>query len=125
VVLYGIILSLAIWGLVANGSIKFSSIIVPLNLNNIINLISIAVFESTLLLIPPAIISLYYLMRILFFNAKIKIKSKIRGAKILVSQRYGLEEEVDQNSDNCKDTGLTTSNVILLPEGKYLIRLQS
>jgi hypothetical protein len=124
VLLYAIILGLSIWGLVSNVSIRFNSLVVGLSITNFINLSSLAILEATLLLIPSAIISLYYLMQILFFKAKIRIDSKEKGSKILLKRKREPNEKIDLHNINFYDTNLTTPSTLMLTRGKYILKLE-
>ena len=62
VLLYGTIIGLSLWGLSSGATIYFTPLI-EFNLANMANIFSIWVFESTLLLVPLAITSLYRLIK--------------------------------------------------------------
>lgn len=62
VLLYGTIIILSLWGLSLGGSISFTPLI-QFNQEELLNIVSIWVFESTLLLLPLAITSLYRIIK--------------------------------------------------------------
>lgn len=62
VLLFGTIIILSLWGLSFTGTIFFMPII-EFNTENLMNIVSIWIFESTILLIPLAITSLYRLIK--------------------------------------------------------------
>lgn len=62
VLLFGTIIILSLWGLSFTRSISFMPII-QLSTENLMNIVSIWIFESTILLIPLAITSLYRLIK--------------------------------------------------------------
>lgn len=62
VLLYGSIIILSLWGLSMTETILFTPLI-KFNQENLANIVSIWVFESTLLLAPLAITSLYRLIK--------------------------------------------------------------
>jgi len=107
-VLYGVIVALSIWGFSVGVTVDFPPL-VQLNRANFFNLVSIGVFETTLLLVPPAITCLYELLRSILFTGNIKLESKPAGAKIFVDER---------------DTNLVTPNQLMLPSGSYKISLR-
>ncbi|MGC9515424.1 PEGA domain-containing protein [Methanocrinis sp.] len=107
-VLYGVIVALSIWGFSAGITVDFPPL-VELNWENFFNLVSIGVFETTLLLVPPAIICLYELLRSILFTGNVKLKSKPAGAKIFVDER---------------DTRLVTPNGLMLPRGLHKITIK-
>lgn len=118
VIIYGIILSLSFVGLSSGVYVDFSRLkpFIDLSRDNLPNLISIANFEITLLLIPPAISCLYALMRITAFTGTIELNSYPSSAKIYLINMID-EEKVF-------DTKLVTPCTLMLPEGKYLIILE-
>ena len=109
-VLYGVIVALSIWGFAVGLTAEFPAL-VDLNMKtlDLFNLVSIAVFETTLLLVPPAISCLYELLRSMLFTGNIKLMSKPSGAKIFVDGT---------------DTRLLTPNVLMLPKGLHKISLK-
>jgi len=107
-VLYSVIVVLSIWGF-SVGIIADFPPMVDLNKTNFFNLISIGVFETTLLLVPPAISCLYELLRSMLFTGSIKLNSTPKGARIFVDER---------------DTRLQTPNVLMLPKGPHRISIE-
>jgi len=106
--LYGVIVALSIYGFSVGLTAEFPPL-VELNPANLFNLASIFVFETTLLLVPPAITCLYELLRSMLFTGNIKLNSKPAGAKIFVDGH---------------DTRLVTPNMIMLSEGTYKISIR-
>jgi hypothetical protein len=106
--LYGVIVALSIWGFSVGLTVEFPAL-VELSRANLFNLVSIAVFETTLLLVPPAISCLYELLRSMLFTGNVKIMSTPSGAKIWVDDTY---------------TRLLTPNVLMLPKGFHKIVLK-
>lgn len=105
--LYGTMLALSIWGFSIGFTVYFPPL-VDLNRANLFNLVSIAVFETTLLLVPLAITSLYEMVKPILFTGSVKLMSTPSGAKIFV-------DEID--------THLLTPNVLRLSRGPHKISL--
>lgn len=109
-VLYGFIVALSIWGFAVGLTVEFPALVDLSQANlDLFNLASIAVFETTLLLVPPAISCLYALLRSMLFTGNVKLMSRSSGAKIYVD---GI------------DTRLLTPNVLMLPKGLHKISLK-
>ena len=86
--LYGVTLVISLLGLVTGTHIELNAKIVDPSLANLYNLFSIALFETTFLLIPPTVISLYHLMKVISFRGKITIKSEPSGAMVYLSKKH-------------------------------------
>ena len=85
--LYSVIVVLSIWGFSVGLTAKFPPL-VDLTLENLFNLISIGVFETTLLLVPPAMICLLELLRSMLLSGNVKLTSKPSGAKIWINGKF-------------------------------------
>lgn len=82
VAVYGTALGLSLLGLVAGTNLKLNILIVGSNIVDIIvDIIPVILFEITLLLIAPTIISLYKLLEVIAFRGKITIKSDPQGPR--------------------------------------------
>jgi hypothetical protein len=88
VMLYGASLVISLLGLVIGTNIEFSSNFVNPVQGNPYNFLSVALFETTILLIPPTVISLYHLMEVVSFRGKITIKSEPSGAMVFLSKMH-------------------------------------
>jgi len=108
IILYSAIVALSIWGFSAGPAVEFS-LILNFNWNNIFNLISIAVFYITLLLVPPAISCLYELLRSTLHTGNIIIKSFPEEANVILDGY---------------DTNLITPIILVLPSGTHSILLR-
>lgn len=108
IILYSIIVLLSIWGLSIGFTAQFNPFVI-ISPDSIFNLIKIAIFEITLLLVPPAIILLYELLRSILFTGNIELDSNPDYAKIII----------DGN-----DTGLRTPNKLMLLDGRHTILLK-
>jgi hypothetical protein len=85
--LYGATLVISLLGLVTGTHIELNAKIFDPSLANLYSLFSIALFEITFLLIPPTVISLYHLMKVISFRGKITIESKPSGAMVYLSKK--------------------------------------
>jgi hypothetical protein len=123
VIIYGIILVLSFFGLSSCVYIDFSRLnpFIDLSWDNLPNLISLANFEITLLLIPAAISCLYALMRITAFTGTIELISYPSGAKIFLIKKEYIEKP---GKPHTFDTKLITPSKLMLPEGNYIIILK-
>lgn len=121
--LYGVALGLSLLGLITGMTVKFNTIIMDLNADNLINLFSIAVFEITFLLIPPTILSSYQLLQVIYFRGKISIKSDPIGAELSIIGKYNEQNKNFNNILEDNNLGLITPCTLRLPEGRYKIEL--
>ena len=97
VALYGSTLGISILGLVAGTQVRFNTFIMdPFHENPIFNLLPLAIFEITFLLIPPTIISLYYLLQVISLRGKITITSKPSHAKVFLNKINHHENRKDE-----------------------------
>jgi hypothetical protein len=88
VMLYGASLVISLLGLVIGTNIEFSSNFVNPVQGNPYNFLSVALFETTILLIPPTVISLYHLMEVVSFRGTITINSVPSGAMVFLSKMH-------------------------------------
>ena len=96
VALYGVSLGLSLLGLLLGESTRYDILLIG-SLQDIAALtIPIALFETTFLLIPPTIISMYHLMQVTSFRGKVTIKSKPHGAKICLSRNLHPQESLSK-----------------------------
>jgi hypothetical protein len=84
--LYGAALVVSLLGLVIGTNIEFGTKILNASQLDLYNLLSVAIFETTFLLIPPTVISLYHLMEVISFRGKITIKSDPSGATVFLNK---------------------------------------
>jgi hypothetical protein len=117
VAMYGTALGLSLFGLVGGTNLKLNILITGSFEEIIINIIPVVLFESTLLLIAPSIISLYNLLKVISFRGKIIIKSEPPGARISSLIKEGSEVKLD-NLD------LFTPCTLILQSGKYELKLE-
>ena len=112
IILYGLLLLLSFLGLSSGVHVEFHPFIY-LNLMTLPNLISISLFELTLLLIPSAVSCLYALIIITAYTGTVNIKSNPPKANIYLE--YGGEEY---------DTQLITPNKLMIHNGHHGIVLR-
>ncbi|MCX6676687.1 MAG: hypothetical protein NTU95_01915 [Methanothrix sp.] len=84
--LYGASLVISLLGLVIGTHIEFNTNFVNPMQGNPYNFLSVALFETTFLLVPPTVISLYHLMEVVSFRGKITIRSDPPGAMVFLSK---------------------------------------
>jgi len=84
--LYGAALVISLLGLVIGTDADFGTKMLNLSQSHPLNLVSVAIFETTFLLIPPTVISLYHLMDVISFRGKITIRSTPSGAMVFLSK---------------------------------------
>ncbi|MGB5100771.1 MAG: hypothetical protein WBN94_09285, partial [Methanothrix sp.] len=150
VALYGTSLGLSLLGLILGTNIRFDTLITGSLQENAILLIQVALFETTFLLIPPTIISMYHLMQVASFRGKVTIKSEPQGAKVCLSRCHHPQEssstgrfeqslaklkqymakffpilkpEPTKDKKDMYDLGLTTPCTLMLTKGEYKICL--
>lgn len=150
VALYGTSLGLSLLGLILGTNIRFDTLITGSLQENAILLIPVALFETTFLLIPPTIISMYHLMQVASFRGRVTIKSEPQGAKVCLSRCHHPQEssstgcfeqflaklkqylakffpilkpEPAQGKKDMYDLGLTTPCTLMLTKGNYRICL--
>lgn len=105
ITIYGVILGLVLLGLSSGVNIEFPTYL-EFNPSSLPNIFSIILLETTLLMIPPAISSLYALIRITAFTGTVNIRSRPSAYKIYLD---GF------------DTGLITPAKLMLRDGDYSI----
>jgi len=88
VILYGASLVISLLGLVIGTHIEFNTNFVNPVQGNPYNFLSVALFETTFLLIPPTVISLYHLMEVVSFRGKITILSNPSDAMVFLSKMH-------------------------------------
>ena len=103
IIIYGVILGLVLLGLSSGVYIEFPTYI-KFSTSDLPNIFSIILFETTLLMIPPAISSLYTLIRITAFTGTAKIRSRPSASRIYL---------------NGYETKLITPAKLMLREGDY------
>jgi hypothetical protein len=124
VALYGSTLGISILGLVAGTQVRFNTFIMdPFHENPIFNLLPLAIFEITFLLIPPTIISLYYLLQVISLRGKITITSKPSHAKVFLNKINHHENRKDEPDRKPVDLNLSTPCTLMLRDGEYRITL--
>lgn len=121
VVFYGITLGISIMGMVIGSDIKFDTLIMEPMSGDLMNLLSLSLFEITFLLIPPTIISLYMLMHVISFRGKITIKSRPCGAEIYLSKRFDENPPEEEQPFPIK---LLTPCTLMLMNGRYKLKLK-
>jgi hypothetical protein len=84
--LYGATLVISLLGLVIGTHIEFNTNFVNPVQGNPYNFLSVALFETTFLLIPPTVISLIHLMEVVSFRGKITIRSDPSDAMVFLSK---------------------------------------
>jgi len=141
--LYGVALVISLLGLVIGTNIEFGTRILNPPQLNPYNLLSVALFETTFLLIPPTVISLYHLMEVISFRGKITIRSDPSGAMVFLSKihkeksspRYSAaKEKLDRffkidHAEACiieepHRLDLRTPCTLMLMKGTYNLKLQ-
>ena len=128
VALYGSTLGISILGLVAGTQVRFNTFIMdPFHENPIFNLLPLAIFEITFLLIPPTIISLYYLLQVITLRGKITITSEPSRAKVCLNKikdtKNHHENRIDETDPEPFDLNLSTPCTLMLRDGEYRITL--
>ena len=128
VALYGSTLGISILGLVAGTQVRFNTFIMdPFHENPIFNLLPLAIFEITFLLIPPTIISLYYLLQVISLRGKITITSEPSRAKVCLNKikdtKNHHENRIDETDPEPFDLKLSTPCILMLRDGEYRITL--
>lgn len=143
-------MGLSLLGLILGTNIRFDTLITGSLQENAILLIQVALFETTFLLIPPTIISMYHLMQVASFRGKVTIKSEPQGAKVCLSRCHHPQEssstgrfeqslaklkqymakffpilkpEPTKDKKDMYDLGLTTPCTLMLTKGEYKICL--
>lgn len=107
IIINGGILFLVFLGLSSGVHITFQPFL-EFSSYNLLNIFSIALFEVTLLMIPPAISCLYALIRITAFTGTVRIASKPSRARIYIDGY---------------DTRLATPTKLMLHEGIHSVSL--
>lgn len=103
ITIYGLILGFVLLGLSSGVHMEFPTYI-EVSYSNLTNIYSIILFEITLLMIPPAISSLYTLIRITAFTGTVNIKSRPSASKIYLDGY---------------DTDLITPTKLMLRDAQY------
>jgi hypothetical protein len=117
-------LGISILGLVAGTQVRFNTFITdPFHEDPSFNLLSLAIFEITFLLIPPTIISLYYLLQVISLRGKITITSKPSHAKVFLNKINHHENRKDEPDRKPVDLNLSTPCTLMLRDGEYRITL--
>jgi len=145
VVLYGISLGLSLLGLILGAEMRYDTLITGPLQETAILLMPVVLFETTFLLIPPTIISMYHLMQVASFRGKVTIISDPQGADVCLSKcrlpqkstSIGyldsllaksfpiLRPESNQGKKDMYYLGLTTPCTLMLTNGEYRICLRT